>query len=72
MRRLRKAVSILAGLVAVIAIVVYFILQLPEFGGRFESKRLEPTRRSPEFIGGRFENTPPQKTDPSLLKICRL
>ena len=25
-----------------------------------------------EFIGGRLENTPPQKTDPSLLKIYRL
>jgi len=45
MRRLRKAVSILAGFVAVIAIVVYFIFQLPEFGGRFEDKRLERMRR---------------------------
>jgi L-ascorbate metabolism protein UlaG (beta-lactamase superfamily) len=72
MRRLRKAVSILAGLVALIAIAVYFIFQLPEFGGRFEGKRLERMRRSPEFIGGRFENTPPQKTDPSLLKIYKL
>jgi L-ascorbate metabolism protein UlaG (beta-lactamase superfamily) len=72
MRRLRKAVSILAGIVAVIAIAIYFIFQLPEFGGRFEGKRLERMRRSPEFTGGRFENTPPQKTDASLLKIYRL
>lgn len=48
------------------------MFQLPSFGGRFEGKRLERMRRSPQFIGGRFENTPPQDTDTALMKTMRL
>lgn len=71
-RRFKKAPTILAGLVAVITVAVYFIFQLPEFGGQFRGERLVRMHRSPEFIDGRFQNTPPQHTDPSLLKTYRL
>ena len=72
MRRLKKAFTILAGLVAVIAVTVCFVFQLPEFGGKFKGERLDRMRHSPEFIDGRFQNTPPQHTDSSLLKTYRL
>ena len=58
--------------VVILAIAVYLIFQLPQFGGRFAGTRLERMRRSPQFIGGRFENTPPQNPDPALLETWRL
>jgi len=55
-----------------LAIVILGAFQLPQFGGSFDGARLERMRRSPEFVGGRFENTPPQNTDLALLKTWRL
>lgn len=72
MRRLRKILVILAGIAAVLAVAVFIIFQLPQFGGRFEGARLERMRRSPQFIEGRFQNIPPQETDGSLLETFRL
>lgn len=69
MRRLAK---ILVFIVALVALAGYGVFQLPAFGGRFEGQRLERMRRSPEFIDGRFQNTPPQKTGDSLWATLRL
>jgi L-ascorbate metabolism protein UlaG (beta-lactamase superfamily) len=70
--RWKKALIVLAGTCIALAVAAYLVFQLPAFGGKPAGSRLERVRRSPEFIGGRFENTPPQRTDSSLLKTYRL
>lgn len=76
MKRIKKLLKILLVSVAVLAVVLsitaYLVLQLPTFGGSFEGQRLERMRQSPEYKDGRFENTPPQNTYSSLLKIYNL
>jgi L-ascorbate metabolism protein UlaG (beta-lactamase superfamily) len=56
----------------ILALAAFLVFRLPSFGGRFEGARRERMRRSPQFIDGRFQNTPPQNTDSSLLKTYRL
>jgi hypothetical protein len=68
----KKFAKILLGIVAVLVLAGYGIFQLPAFGGRFEGQRLERLQRSPEFIDGRFQNTPPQKTDGAFWETVRL
>jgi L-ascorbate metabolism protein UlaG (beta-lactamase superfamily) len=70
--RLKKVAKILAGLLAVLVLAGYGILQLPAFGGRFEGKRLDRMQHSPEWIAGRFQNTPPQRTGGTLWESLRL
>ena len=72
MRRLRKVLKIAAVIAVVLAVATYAVFQLPQFGGRFGGARLERMRRSPQFIGGRFENVPPQDMDAALLETFRL
>jgi L-ascorbate metabolism protein UlaG (beta-lactamase superfamily) len=72
MRRLKKILMVVGALAVALAIAVYAVFQLPSFGGRFDGARLARMQHSPEFIGGRFENTPRQNTDDSLLKTYRL
>jgi len=67
-----KFAKILVGIVALFALAGYATFQLPAFGGRFDDQRLERMRNSPEFIEGRFQNTPPQKTGGSLWETVRL
>jgi L-ascorbate metabolism protein UlaG (beta-lactamase superfamily) len=68
----KKSAKILVGIVALLALAGYGVFQLPSFGGRFDGERLERMHRSPEFIDGRFQNTPPQKTGGSILETLRL
>jgi L-ascorbate metabolism protein UlaG (beta-lactamase superfamily) len=69
---LKKLAKVLIGLFAFLALAGYGVLQLPAFGGRVDGQRLERMQHSPEFIDGRFQNTPPQKTDGSHLEVFRL
>jgi L-ascorbate metabolism protein UlaG (beta-lactamase superfamily) len=69
---LKKALKVLAALCIVLAVTAGLVFQLPAFGGRFRGERLARMQRSPAFIDGRFQNTPPQNTDSSLLKTWRL
>ena len=69
---MKKFAKILFGTVALFVLAGYGIFQLPAFGGRFAGERLERMRRSPEFIDGRFQNTPPQKTDNAFWQTLRL
>ena len=57
---------------AVFVAGTWLLLQLPEFGGRFKGARLDRMRRSAQWHDGRFENTPRQNTDSSLLKTWKL
>jgi L-ascorbate metabolism protein UlaG (beta-lactamase superfamily) len=68
----KKFAKILLGIVVVLALASYGTFQLPAFGGRFAGERLERMQKSPEFIDGRFQNTPPQQTDGAFWETVRL
>ena len=65
----RQVVGDAAGLLAVAAFATF---QLPAFGGHPDGVSLARMPASPQFICGRFENTPPQHTDSSILTNLRL
>lgn len=69
---MKKFAKILLGIIVVLSLGGYGTFQLPAFGGRFAGERLERMQRSPEFIDGRFQNTPPQKTEGSLWESLQL
>ena len=69
---MKRFAKILVGILAFFALAGYGVFQLPAFGGRFAGERLERMRHSPEFIDGRFQNTPPQKTDGAFWETIRL
>src|SRR5262245_56936801 len=71
-RLMRRFAKVLLGSVACLALAVYGVFQLPAFGGRFDGQRLARMQRSPEFIDGRFQNTPPQKKGGSIRETLRL
>ena len=60
MRRLKTAAKWLSGIAGVLAVAAFATVHLPAFGGRPAGARLARLQASPQFIGGRFENTPPQ------------
>ena len=62
----------LLGLVLVLVVAGWLVLRLPPFGGRFEGARLERMQSSPQWHGGRFENTPPQDRRLHLLRSWQL
>jgi L-ascorbate metabolism protein UlaG (beta-lactamase superfamily) len=72
MKRLKTVLIVLGSLTVVVAVATYLTFQLPSFGGTFDGSRLERMQASPEFIGGRFENSPPQRTDNSIVKTVQL
>ncbi len=68
LKTLGKIVLALAALLAVLlAVASWLVFKLPSFGGVAEGARLERMRQSPQFINGRFENTPPYASDMSML-----
>ncbi|WP_407933209.1 MBL fold metallo-hydrolase [Bdellovibrio reynosensis] len=71
-RRIIIAISILVGLILLLAVTAFFIFRMPAFGGSFEGRRLERMKSSPEYQDGRFENSPKQNTDNSLIKNFKL
>jgi hypothetical protein len=62
----------LLGLVLVVVAAGWLVLRLPPFGGRFEGARLARMQGSPQWHGGRFENTPPQDRRYHLLRSWEL
>lgn len=72
MKRAKKLAWILLSTGAALGLVIFLVFQMPAFGGSFSGARLERMKNSPEFIQGRFENTPVQNTDNSLIKNFKL
>jgi L-ascorbate metabolism protein UlaG (beta-lactamase superfamily) len=72
MRRLRRILTSLLVVGVLLAAATWAVFQLPAFGGRASGARLARMRASPQFIGDRFENTPPQDTDTAWLETLRL
>ncbi len=56
---LKYAGLALAGLFAVIAVVVAYVLSWPDFGGSLSGARLERAQKSPQYRDGAFGNDPP-------------
>ena len=50
----------------------WLALRLPGFGGEFDGERLQRMQRSPAYVQGRFENTPPYLQDLALVENFRL
>lgn len=71
-RRWSRVLRIGLILVAVLVMAVVVTLQLPAFGGRIGGERLARIRQSAVYVNGRFENTPPARTNNSLLDNYRL
>ena len=71
MRRLRTWLTRALVTAGVLAAIVVAVFQLPGFGGRPVGARLARMQASPQFIDGRFENTPPQRTETALLRTLR-
>lgn len=72
MKQTKKIAKVLFLFALSFSILVLLVFQMPSFGASFEGARLERMRKSPQFIGGRFENTPKQNTDSSLIKNFKL
>jgi L-ascorbate metabolism protein UlaG (beta-lactamase superfamily) len=68
---MKKVLKIAAVAAVVLVVVAWCVFQLPQFGGTFEGARLARMQASPQFIDGKFQNTPPQNTDESLLRLYR-
>jgi len=66
MQRLKKIAVAVLGLAALLSLLAWLVLLLPSFGGASEGARLERMKKSPQFVGGRFENTPPYVSNMSL------
>ena len=72
MRRLRTVLkALLIGAVVLVAVTVA-VFQLPAFGGRPDAARRARMAASPQYVHGRFENTPPQNTERAILRTLRL
>ena len=67
MKRLRTIGIVAFALAALLGCAVWLIFRLPAFGGVFEGERLARMQKSPQFINGRFENTPPYVSDMSIV-----
>jgi L-ascorbate metabolism protein UlaG (beta-lactamase superfamily) len=59
MRRFKAVLAVLLVIGVAMAGATWGVFQLPAFGAAAEGARLERMRKSPQFHGGRFENTPP-------------
>ena len=61
---------ILRGLVMLallLAAVGWLVLRLPAFGAMPEGERLQKMQQLPQFVGGRFENSPAYQSDLALV-----
>ena len=72
LRRLRTVLRALLIGAVVLAAVTVAVFQLPAFGGRPDAARRARMTASPQYVDGRFENTPPQNTERALLRTLRL
>lgn len=67
MKRLKTLGLSLFALAVLLALAAWLVFQLPSFGGDFDGARPARIRQSPQFINGRFENTPPYVSNMSIL-----
>ncbi len=66
MSRRAKVLLVLLIVAAVLGMSVVLVLQLPTFGSEITGERLQRMRRSPEYVNGQFENSPPYKSSLAL------
>ena len=61
MKMFKRVLAWLFGSVVVLFTIALLVLRMPVFGGTIEGTRLDRIRQSPQFVDGRFENTPLQE-----------
>ncbi len=71
MSRLSKILLVLAVLAAFLTLSAYLVLGLPTFGGEMQGERLARMQASPQYVKGRFENSPPYQNDLAMLQNIR-
>ncbi len=65
-RRVTQILLFILTVAVIIGVAVVLVLQLPTFGGEFSGERLERMQRSPQYVDGKFENTPPYEASLDL------
>ena len=68
MSRWVKVLLVVVVVVALLGLAASLVLSLPTFGGAIEGERLARMQRSPQYVDGRFENTPPYRSDLALMQ----
>lgn len=71
MSRWPKVLLLLLFLVVSLVAAAVLVLQLPVFGAAIEGERLQRMQHSPQYVDGRFENTPPYHAQLALLQNLR-
>ncbi len=71
MKWLKRTLIILVALGALGYLAYQLVTLLPQFGGEPEGSRLGRVKASPEYSGGRFENTPPQSKNDEFIKTIK-
>ena len=71
MSRWVKVLLVVVVVVALLGLAASLVLSLPTFGGAIEGERLARMQRSPQYVDGRFENTPPYRSDLALIQNLR-
>lgn len=66
MSRRANVLLVLLIVAAFLGMSVVLVLQLPTFGSEIGGERLERMRRSPAYVDGKFENSPPYKSSLAL------
>ena len=61
MRLFKRVLAWLLGTAVVLFTIALLVLRMPVFGGTIDGAHRERIQASPQFVGGRFENTPPQE-----------
>ncbi len=71
MSRRSKVLLVVVAMAALLGLAALQVLSLPVFGGPFDGERLARMRQSPQYVEGRFENTPPYQAELALLQNIR-
>ena len=61
----------LVAVALLLAACVWLVLRLPAFGGMPEGERLQKMQNLPQFVAGRFENSPAYQSDLALVSNIR-
>ena len=61
MKLFKRVLALLFGTAVVLLTIALLVLNMPVFGGTIDGAHRDRIQHSPQFVGGRFENTPPQE-----------
>lgn len=71
MSRRSKVLLVVFVVVAFLGLATVLVLSLPTFGGTMQGERLQRMQHSPQYVAGRFDNTPPYHAKLALMQNIR-